>query len=89
MRRPEKGRLYRKWYGMRRIKRAGILLAPVLLFIWLAFCPSMRGMAAGAGEGETPEELAQSGIRPNTIRLSIGTEHIDDILADLAAALEA
>ncbi|WP_347562480.1 D-alanyl-D-alanine carboxypeptidase family protein [Clostridium sp. BSD2780061688st1 H5] len=44
---------------MRRIKRAGILLAPVLLFIWLAFCPSMRGMAAGAGEGETPEELAQ------------------------------
>ena len=27
--------------------------------------------------------------RPNTIRLSIGTEHIDDILADLAAALEA
>ena len=37
----------------------------------------------------TPEELAQSGIRPNTIRLSIGTEHIDDILADLATALEA
>ena len=37
----------------------------------------------------TPEELAQSGIRPNPIRLSIGTEHIDDILADLAAALEA
>ena len=40
-------------------------------------------------ERMTPEELAQSGIRPNTIRLSIGTEHIDDILADLAAALEA
>ncbi|MBQ9068496.1 MAG: O-acetylhomoserine aminocarboxypropyltransferase/cysteine synthase [Eggerthellaceae bacterium] len=29
------------------------------------------------------EELAAAGIRPNTIRLSIGTEHIDDILADL------
>ena len=29
------------------------------------------------------EELLASGIRPNTIRLSIGTEHIDDILADL------
>ncbi len=28
-------------------------------------------------------ELAASGIKPNTIRLSIGTEHIDDILADL------
>lgn len=28
-------------------------------------------------------ELAEQDIRPNTIRLSIGTEHIDDILADL------
>ncbi len=31
----------------------------------------------------SPEELADQGIRPNTIRLSIGTEHIDDIIADL------
>ncbi len=29
------------------------------------------------------EELLACGIRPNTVRLSIGTEHIDDILADL------
>ena len=29
------------------------------------------------------EELADQGIRPNTIRLSIGTEHIDDIIGDL------
>lgn len=29
------------------------------------------------------KELAEQGIKPNTIRLSIGTEHIDDILADL------
>lgn len=29
------------------------------------------------------EELAEQGIHPNTVRLSIGTEHIDDILADL------
>ena len=29
------------------------------------------------------DELKDQGIRPNTIRLSIGTEHIDDILADL------
>ncbi len=35
------------------------------------------------------EELAQSGIQPNTIRLSIGTEHIDDILEDLNEAFEA
>ncbi|MEE1320789.1 MAG: O-acetylhomoserine aminocarboxypropyltransferase/cysteine synthase family protein [Acutalibacteraceae bacterium] len=31
----------------------------------------------------TEEELADHGIKPNTIRLSIGTEHIDDIIADL------
>lgn len=31
----------------------------------------------------TEGELADQGIKPNTIRLSIGTEHIDDIIADL------
>lgn len=31
----------------------------------------------------TAEELAEQGINPNTVRLSIGTEHIDDIIADL------
>ncbi|MBS6764726.1 MAG: O-acetylhomoserine aminocarboxypropyltransferase/cysteine synthase [Clostridium sp.] len=36
----------------------------------------------------TPEELEASGIRPNTVRLSVGTEHIDDILYDLEQALE-
>ena len=35
------------------------------------------------------EELLDQGIRPNTIRLSIGTEHIDDILADLTKGFEA
>ena len=35
----------------------------------------------------TPEELEQQHITPATIRLSIGTEHIDDLLADLAQAL--
>jgi len=32
------------------------------------------------------DELAESGIKPNTIRLSIGTEHIDDIIEDLEHA---
>lgn len=35
------------------------------------------------------EELEEQGIRPNTIRLSIGTEHIDDILEDLQNAFDA
>lgn len=37
----------------------------------------------------TEEELASSGIRKNTIRLSIGTEHIDDIIEDLEQAFQA
>ncbi len=36
----------------------------------------------------SPEELAEQHITPSTIRLSIGVEHIDDILDDLAQALE-
>jgi len=35
------------------------------------------------------KELLESGIKPNTIRLSIGTEHIDDIIYDLSQAFEA
>jgi O-acetylhomoserine (thiol)-lyase len=35
----------------------------------------------------TGDELVEQGIKPNTIRLSIGTEHIDDIIADLEQAL--
>ncbi len=36
----------------------------------------------------SPEELESQHIKPSTVRLSIGTEHIDDILADLEQALE-
>ena len=37
----------------------------------------------------TAEEQAQSGVTPGYVRLSIGIEHIDDIIADLSAALSA
>ena len=36
----------------------------------------------------SPEELEAQHITPSTVRLSIGTEHIDDLLADLAQALD-
>ncbi|ADV44958.1 O-acetylhomoserine aminocarboxypropyltransferase/cysteine synthase family protein [Bacteroides helcogenes] len=36
----------------------------------------------------TPEELAQQHITPSTVRLSVGTEHIDDILEDLSQAFD-
>ncbi|MBQ8184672.1 MAG: O-acetylhomoserine aminocarboxypropyltransferase/cysteine synthase [Lachnospiraceae bacterium] len=37
----------------------------------------------------TAEELQDQGIKPNTIRLSIGTEHVDDIIEDLELGFEA
>ena len=37
----------------------------------------------------SPEELARAGVGEDMIRLSIGIEHIDDILADLDQALAA
>ena len=37
----------------------------------------------------TPAEQAQTGVTPGYVRLSIGIEHIDDILADLDQALAA
>ena len=37
----------------------------------------------------TPEQQRKAGITPETIRLSVGIEHIDDILADIDQALAA
>jgi O-acetylhomoserine (thiol)-lyase len=36
----------------------------------------------------TPEEQLKAGVTPEMLRLSVGIEHIDDILADLAQALD-
>ena len=36
-----------------------------------------------------PAELARAGVTPDLVRLSIGIEHIDDILADVDQALAA
>jgi O-acetylhomoserine (thiol)-lyase len=35
------------------------------------------------------KDLLEQGIKPNTVRLSIGTEHIDDIIDDLKWGFEA
>ena len=37
----------------------------------------------------SPAELARAGVTPDLVRLSIGIEHIDDILADVDQALAA
>jgi O-acetylhomoserine (thiol)-lyase len=37
----------------------------------------------------SPEELAKAGVSPDMVRLSIGIEHIDDLISDLEQALAA
>lgn len=37
----------------------------------------------------TPEELAANGITPGTIRVSVGLEHVDDLITDFRSALDA
>ncbi len=62
------------------------------LFSLLANVADVKSLAihpASTTHSECDEqELAEQGIKPNTIRLSIGTEHIDDIIADLKQALD-
>ena len=49
--------------------------------------PSPAELAAFASGRLSPEEQAKTGVTPGYVRLSIGIEHIDDILADLDQAL--
>jgi len=61
------------------------------LFLLVANVADLKSLAihpASTTHSQMSEdELLSSGIKPNTIRLSIGTEHIDDILTDLEQAL--
>ena len=63
------------------------------LFSLLANVADMKSLVihpATTTHGQlTDEELAQQNITPSTIRLSIGCEHVEDILSDLRQALEA
>ncbi|MCR5121643.1 MAG: O-acetylhomoserine aminocarboxypropyltransferase/cysteine synthase [Ruminococcus sp.] len=63
------------------------------LFSLLANVADVKSLAihpASTTHSECDEgELAEQGITPATIRLSIGTEHIDDIIADLDGAFKA
>ena len=68
---------------------------------WCRFCPGAGACKARAKECTdfvdeeepkellplTPEELARAGVKEETVRLCIGIEHIDDLIADLEQAL--
>ena len=69
------------------VKEAHAFIDSLQLFSLLANVADVKSLvihpATTTHSQLTAQELADQGIKPNTIRLSIGTEHIDDILADL------
>ncbi|ERH30742.1 O-acetylhomoserine aminocarboxypropyltransferase/cysteine synthase [Alloscardovia omnicolens F0580] len=72
---------------------ARVFIDNLKLFSLLANVADVKSLvvhpASTTHSQETEEELASQGITQSTIRLSIGTEHIDDILADLQAGFDA
>ena len=101
---PEQQRLYKKYFpnGGGSIftfeikgdeKTAQDFIDNLELFSLLANVADVKSLAihpASTTHSElNEEELVEQGIKPNTIRLSIGTEHIDDIIEDLSEAFKA
>lgn len=74
------------------VKEARKVIDSLNLFSLLANVGDSKSLAihpASTTHSQLNEtELLEHGIKPNTIRLSIGTEHIDDIIGDLSQALE-
>ena len=101
---PEQQTLYKKYfpYGGGSIftfeikggaKKAQEFIDNLELFSLLANVADVKSLAihpASTTHSECNEaELLDQGIKPNTIRLSIGTENIDDIIEDLDEAFKA
>lgn len=76
-----------------RVKEAHRFIDSLQIFSLLANVADVKSLvihpATTTHSQLTQEELLEQGIKPNTIRLSIGTEHIDDILEDLQQAFHA
>ena len=76
---PEQQRLYKKYFP----NGGGSIFGET-------FESAPQGIAVAKDDAQLTEaELAEQGIRPNTVRLSIGTENIGDILQDLEEAFGA
>ena len=71
-------------------KEAQAFIDKLKIFSLLANVADVKSLAihpaSTTHSEDSEEELAIQGIKPNTIRLSIGIEHIDDILADIEQA---
>ena len=81
-------------FGMKGgVKAARRFIDSLTLFSLLADVADVKSLVihpATTTHSQLSEaELNEQNIRPNTIRLSVGTEHIDDILSDLENAFKA
>ena len=100
---PEQQRLYKKYFpnGAGSIftfeikgdaQKAKDFIDILELFSLLANVADVKSLvihpASTTHSQLNEEELLEQGIKPNTIRLSIGTEHIDDIIQDLEEAFK-
>ena len=100
---PEQQRLYKKYFpnGAGSIftfeikgdaQKAKDFIDDLELFSLLANVADVKSLvihpASTTHSQLSEEELLEQGIKPNTIRLSIGTEHIDDIIQDLEEAFK-
>ena len=101
---PEQQRLYKKYFPIGGgsiftfeikgdAKKAQEFIDNLELFSLLANVADVKSLVihpASTTHAElNEEEQKDQGIKPNTIRLSIGTEHIDDIIEDLSEAFKA
>jgi O-acetylhomoserine (thiol)-lyase len=80
-------------FGLKGGYDAGVkLVTSVKLFSHLANIGDTRSLiihpASTTHSQLNEEELLSAGAGPDVVRLSIGIEHVDDIIADLAQALE-
>ena len=81
-------------FGLKGGYDAGVkLVSSVQLFSHLANLGDTRSLiihpASTTHSQLSPEELVQAGAGPDVVRVSVGIEHIDDIIADLSQALDA
>ena len=81
-------------FGVKGGREAGARFLDALkLFIRLVNIGDVRSLATHPASTThrqlSPDELAKTGVSEETVRLSIGIEHIDDIIADLDQALAA
>lgn len=101
---PEQQRLYKKYFPngggsiftfeiRGGVKEAHRFIDNLKIFSLLANVADVKSLvihpATTTHSQLSEEELSEQDIKPNTIRLSIGTEHIDDIIADLQRGFDA